>query len=165
VLKKRIQELERLLGMNSKNSSKPPSSDPPGVPIVQTKHRRKKRGARKGHQPYLRQLLPPEKVTHRIELRPEVCPCGGTHFGECDEEPLRHQIVDIPPIVPEVTEYLQHICRCKDCGELVYAPLSDEVRRKDFGPGTLALVAILTGMLNTSKRKALAMMNEVFWYR
>ena len=50
-LKKRIQELERLLGMNSKNSSKPPSSDPPGVPIVQPKHRRKKRGARKGHQP------------------------------------------------------------------------------------------------------------------
>ena len=162
VLKKRIQELERLLGMNSKNSSKPPSSDPPGVPIVQPKHRRKKRGARKGHQPYLRQLLPPEKVTHRIELRPQVCPCGGTHFEECDQEPLRHQIVDIPPIIPEVTEYLQHICRCKDCGELVYAPLSDEVRRKDFGPGTLALVAILTGMLNTSKRKALAMMNEVF---
>ena len=26
-LKKRIEELERLLGMNSKNSSKPPSSD------------------------------------------------------------------------------------------------------------------------------------------
>jgi len=27
-LKKRIEELQRLLGMNSKNSSKPPSSDP-----------------------------------------------------------------------------------------------------------------------------------------
>ncbi len=27
-LEKRIEELERLLGMNSRNSSKPPSSDP-----------------------------------------------------------------------------------------------------------------------------------------
>jgi len=30
-LEKRIEELELLLGMNYKNSSKPPSSDPPGV--------------------------------------------------------------------------------------------------------------------------------------
>ena len=161
-LEKRIEELERLLGMNSKNSSKPPSSDPPGISGVSPKQRRKKHGARKGHQPHLRELFPPEKVTHHIELKPEVCPCGGTHFEESNEEPLRHQIVDIPPVVPEVTEYLQHVYRCKDCGELVYAPLPDELRRKHFGPGVLALVATLTGMLNTSKRKALAMMNEVF---
>ena len=161
-LEKRIEELERLLGMNSSNSSKPPSSDPPGVFIVQPKHRRKKRGAKKGHQPHLRELLPPEKVTRRIELKPEVCPCGGTHFEECDEEPLRHQIIDVPPIVPEVIEYIQHVYRCKDCGELVYASLPDKVCRRHFGPGVLALVAILTGVLNTSKRKALAMLNEVF---
>ena len=89
-LKKRIEELERLLGMNSKNSSKPPSSNPPGIFAVLPKRRRKKHGAKNGHQPHLRQLLPPEKVTHRIELKPQVCPCGGTHFEECDEEPMRH---------------------------------------------------------------------------
>jgi len=72
----------------------------------------------------------------------------------------RHQILDIPPIEPEVTEYVQHIYRCKDCGELAYQPLPDEVKRKRFGPGILALVAVLTGMLNTSKRKALAMINR-----
>jgi len=161
-LKKRIEELERLLGMNSKNSSKPPSSDPPGISAVSPKQRRKKRGAKKGHQPHLTELLPPEKVTYRIELDPEVCPCGGTDFEKTSEEPLRHQIIDIPPIEPEVTEYIQRIYRCKDCGEFVYQPLPDEIKRKHFGPGTLALVAILTGVLNTSKRKALAMMNEVF---
>jgi len=161
-LKKRIEELERLLGMNSKNSSKPPSCDPPGISTVLPKQRRKKRGAKNGHQPHLRELLPPEKVTRRIELEPQVCPCGGTAFEKTDEEPLRHQMVDIPPIEPEVIEYIQHIRRCKDCGELVYQPLPDEVKRKHFGPGVLALVAVLTGMLNTSKRKALAMINEVF---
>jgi len=161
-LKKRVAELERLLGMNSKNSSKPPSSDQPGISAVLPKRRRKKRGAKKGHQPHLRELLPPEKVTERIELKPQVCPCGGKNFERTNEEPSRHQIVDIPPIEPEVIEYIQHIYRCKDCGQLVYQPLPDEVKRKHFGPGVLALVAVLTGMLNTSKRKALAMINEVF---
>jgi len=67
-------------------------------------------------------------------------------------------VVDVPPIEPEVTEYIQYIYRYKDCGQLIYQPLPDEVKRKHFGPGILALVAIITGMLNTSKRKALAMM-------
>jgi len=53
-LKKRIEELEQLLGINSKNSSKPPSSDLFGMSVVLPKRRRKKRGARKGHEPHLR---------------------------------------------------------------------------------------------------------------
>jgi transposase len=161
-LKKRVEELERLLGMNSKNSSKPPSSDPPQMSAVLPRRRHKKRGAKNGHQPFMRELLPPETVKHRIELNPQVCPCGSTSFEKTNEEPFRHQIVDIPPIEPEVIEYIQPIYRCKDCGEFVYQPLPDEVKRKHFGPGVLALVAVLTGMLNTSKRKALAMINEVF---
>ncbi|MCH7556855.1 MAG: IS66 family transposase [Planctomycetes bacterium] len=161
-LKKRIEELERLLGINSKNSSKPPSSDPLGMSVTLPKRRRKKRGARKGHQPHLRELLSQEFVNKHFHLKPEMCTCGSTNLEETSEEPLRHQVVDIPPIKPEVTEYVQHISRCKDCGELVYRPLPDDIRRRHFGAGVLAMVAILTGRLNTSKRKALAMMNEVF---
>jgi len=161
-LKKRIEELERLLGMNSRNSSKPPSSDPPGMSVVLPKRRRKKRGARNGHQPHLRELLPQELVKKHFHLKPEVCTCGSTNLEKTSEEPLRHQIVDIPPIEPQVTEYVQYIYRCKDCGELIYQPLPDEVKRKHFGSGTLSIVGILTGVLNTSKRKALALMNEVF---
>jgi transposase len=164
-LDKHIEALERRLGMNSKNSSKPPSSDPPGTAVVLPRRRRQQRGARKGHPPYLRALLPPETVKQRIELKPEVCPCGGVHLEKTEAEPLRHQIVDIPPIVPEVTEYLQHFYRCRDCGALVYQPLPEEIKRRYFGPGLLAVVAVLTGMLNTSKRKALAVINELFAVR
>ena len=161
-LRKRIEELERLLGINSQNSSMPPSSDGPTTLPQPTKRRRKKRGAKKGHEPHLRELLPQEKVTNPIELEPTECTCGSTNLESCDQEPLRHQIIDIPPIVPEVTEYRQHICQCQDCGEFVYAPLPDEVKRTHFDQGVLAVVAILTGVLNTSKRKALVVMNEVF---
>lgn len=162
MLGKRIEELERRLGMNSQNSSKPPSSDPPGTVKVLPRLLRRKRGARKGHPPHLRALLPPEMVKRHIELCAEVCPCGSSRLEKTTEEPLRHQIVDIPPITPEVTEYLQPVYRCKDCGELVYQPLPTEIRRRHFGPGLLAMVGILTGSLNTSKRKALALINEVF---
>jgi len=161
-LEKRIEELERLLGMNSKNSSKPPSSDPPGTPAAPPKQRRKKRGARNGHQPHLRSLLPQEFVKKHIHLKPEVCTCGSTTLKDTDQPPLRHQIVDIPPMKPDVIEYVQHVCQCDDCGAFIYRPLPDDVKRNHFGPGVLAVVAVLTGMLNTSKRKALAMMNEVF---
>ena len=161
-MEKHIEHLERRLGMNSQNSSKPPSSDPPATAVLLLQRRRKKRGARKGHPPHLRALLPPENVTQRIELFPEVCLCGSARLEETAEEPQRHQIVDIPPIEPEVTEYIQLIYRCKDCGALVYQPLSEQIKRRYFGPGVLALVGILTGSLNTSKRKALAVINEVF---
>jgi transposase len=162
-LKKRIEELERRLGINSQNSSKPPSSDPPGTAIVLPPVcRHKKRGARKGHPPFMRTLLPPQLVTKRIEISPQVCPCGSARLQETTEEPRRHQIVDIPPIQPQVTEYIQPVYRCKDCGALVYQPLPDTIKRRYFGPGLLALVGILTGSLNTSKRKALALINEVF---
>lgn len=161
-LEKRIEELERLLGMNSKNSSKPPSSDPLGMSAVLSKRRRKKRGARKGHEPHLRKLLPQKFVKKHFHLKPEMCTCGCKNLEETNEEPQRHQIVDIPKILPFVIEYVQHISRCKDCGALVYMPLSDDIKRQHFGAGVLAMVAILTGRLNTSKRKALTMMNEVF---
>jgi transposase len=161
-LKKRIEELERLLGMNSTNSSKPPSSDPPGMPAELPRRRRKKRGARNSHEPHLRELLPEKFVKERIHLKPDVCTCGSTNLKDTDEEPLRHQLVDIPPIEPQVTEYVQHICQCLDCGAFIYQSLPDEVKRQYFGPGVLSIVGILTGEINTSKRKALAMMNEVF---
>lgn len=162
-MEKHIENLERRLGMNSQNSSKPPSSDPPGTAIIlPPPHRHKKRGARKGHPPFMRVLLPSQLVTRRIELCPQGCPCGCARLEKTEQEPLRHQIVDIPPIIPQVTEYIQPVYRCKDCGALVYQPLPDTIKRRYFGPGLLAMVGILTGSLNTSKRKALALINEVF---
>jgi transposase len=161
-LKTYIAELERRLGMNSQNSSKPPSSDPPGRATPSPQRRRKKRGARKGHEPHLKTFLPEAMVQRFFPLKPDVCICGSTNLEDTNEPPLRHQVIDIPPIKPLVWEYQQHLCRCRDCGALVYARLPDAIKRRHFGPGVLAIVGVLTGMLNTSKRKAAAMLNEVF---
>ena len=165
-LRKRLDELERLLKQNSRNSSKPPSSDfganAKTSKKKETKTRTRKQGGQKGHKPNLRQLLPPEAVTKIITLVPEQCTCGCTDLKECDEAPLRFQTIDIPPIKPVVMEYVQKMRECERCGEIVYQPLSDTIKRNVFGPGVLAVVGIMTGMLNTSKRKALEVINEVF---
>lgn len=165
-LKKRIQELERLVGMNSRNSSKPPSSDfghnSKAATGSKKKGRPKRQGAQKGHEPHLRELLPSEAVTKSVDLLPENCTCGCNDLQACDEAPLRFQTIDIPPIKPQVIEYVQHMRQCTQCGEIVYRPLPDDIKRNVFGSGVLAVVGILTGMLNTSKRKALEVINEVF---
>ena len=165
-LRKRIEELERLIKQNSRNSSKPPSSDfgrnsKPNKP-TKKKTRRRKQGAQQGHKANLKQLVPKEHVTTIKDLIPEQCTCGCTDLETCEEPALRIQTFDLPPIVPLIIEYVQHFRRCKDCGEIVYQPLSDQIKRHIFGPGVLAIVGVLTGMLNASKRKALEVINEVF---
>jgi len=73
LLEKRNQELERRLGINSQNSSKPPSSDGPEVPKPQKRGNvRRKRGAKKGHQPHIRKMYPPEEVTKFVPHEPHA---------------------------------------------------------------------------------------------
>jgi len=108
-------------------------------------------------------MLPPEQINQIIELEPAYCPdCGGKRFLDSGEEPIRDQFIDLPPVAITVIEYLRHIRICANCKCRVYAALPDDAPKHTFGPGVVALVGILTGVLNTSKRKALMMVNEVF---
>ncbi|MFE8599194.1 IS66 family transposase [Archangium violaceum] len=83
VLTRRVAELEAQLRKNSTNSSKPPSSDSPGVrrtPRVPTGRRP---GGQPGHELHKRELLPPEQVDRFIDVpAPERCTsCDGKLEG------------------------------------------------------------------------------------
>lgn len=112
-LEARVRELEEQLGRNSSNSGKPPSSDSPKDrkqrPSRGRKRSGRKRGGQPGHKGHKRELLPPEKVTTFVECRPQTCSCCGEQLPELgpNVEVRRHQVVELPPIVPEVTEYQQ----------------------------------------------------------
>lgn len=94
----RIAALEARLGMNSRNSSRPPSSDPPSAPPRKKRPSGRKRGGQPGHKGRTRSLLPPEEVDEVIEVRPEKCErCGEALSGE-DPSPSRRQVVDVPPV-------------------------------------------------------------------
>src|SRR5437764_13186803 len=112
-LEQRVAALEARLGTNSTNSSVPPSANPLGSPkpVVKKKSRRRP-GGQPGHPPHLKQLLPPERVKETILLVPRHCQrCHArlpAQAGAHDPPPTRHQIIELPPVVAEVTEYQGH---------------------------------------------------------
>jgi transposase len=70
-----VEELAQRLGSNSRNSSQPPSADPPQTTI---RPRRKPSGRRPGGQPghegQSRALVPVEEVDVVIPVKPIQCP-------------------------------------------------------------------------------------------
>ncbi len=42
-------------------------------------------------------------------------------------DPFRHQVIEIPPVVAEVVEYLLHALKCRRCGEITAADLPEDV--------------------------------------
>jgi len=91
-LKGEVAQLKARLNQNSSNSSKPPSSDPPSVKRAPPKHPAgKKRGGQRGHKRHQRDLVPPEKISASLDIKPEACRgCGAVLLGD-DPEPLRQR--------------------------------------------------------------------------
>jgi transposase len=153
VLTRRVAELEARLRRNSTNSSKPPSSDPPGVRRIPRVPTGRRPGGQPGHELHTRELLPPEQVNRFIDVpAPERCSsCDGKLEGG-QRQVLRHQIVEIPPLNPLVTELRCHALECAHCGTLNKALLAPEVAGHVFGERLSAMVCLLVGKYRLSKR-------------
>ena len=127
-LRQRLEELERRLGLDSSNSSKPPSSDGPSKPPVaqRTRSLRGRSGKRSGGQPGHRgETLCRTDTPDRIEdhLPASCCGCGAP-LAAADRlgEPIRRQVFDLPEPRPlEVTEHRAHACLCGACGRVTRA--------------------------------------------
>lgn len=155
-----IARLREQVGKNSRNSSKPPSSDPPGAPTApQPKGSKKKRGGQKGHIRHSRERLPADRVVHCV---PEACAhCEHLLEGR-DPDPEWHQVVEVPVVLRDVTEYQLHCLTCPSCREQSVGALPQDVTSSGFGPRLHGLVALLTGRYRQSKRLASEILAEVF---
>ncbi|MDC0714210.1 IS66 family transposase [Stigmatella sp. ncwal1] len=167
-LEERIRELEHQneelhaqLAQNSTNSSRPPSTDPPGTQrSVKREVTGKPPGGQPGHEKHERALLPVEQVSQVVEVVPERCEgCGHPLEGE-DGEAERHQLVEIEPIVARVTEYRCHRLHCSRCGRSTQAPLPPEAQQV-FGERLSALVCLLRGQYHLSERQAQQLLGDV----
>lgn len=141
----RVAELERRLGLNSRNSSKPPSSDGLGKPVPRSLRGRS--GRRAGGQPgsagtTLRQVANPDEV---VEHRPRRCGgCRASLVGASVTSVAARQVFDVPPLRVRVTEHRMVTCRCAGCGRSTMAVAPVGVGAPvQYGPGVAAIVVYL----------------------
>lgn len=160
----RIEELERQVNQNSRNSHKPPSSDGPGTfrrGQLPAREKGRKRGGQTGHEGHHRGLLPSEEVDERVEVRPSTCEHCGADLVGSDPAPERQQKVEIPPIQPHVTEYRLHALKCGCCGEVTRGRLPEGVPAGCFMPRLLAVIALLSGAYRLSKRQIQDLLSDL----
>ncbi|MBA3489514.1 MAG: IS66 family transposase [Longispora sp.] len=159
LLEAEIAELKRQLGLNSRNSSKPPSSDGLAKPAPKSLRGRsgKKPGGQPGHSgAALMQVADPDE---RLRHEPEACSGCGGDLGDAPEVGIqRRQVFDLPPITVQVTEHqlIERRCSCgiTTCGtapEGVNAPTQ-------YGPQITAIILYLyVGQFLSKKRTATAL--------
>ncbi len=141
----RIEELERRLGKDSHNSSKPPSSD--GF-RRKTREKRKKSEKRPGGQPghpgqTLDQRETPDRV---IQHRPLTCENGQHDLQDvAGEVKERRQIHDLPELRLEVEEHQAVEVCCPACHARLRGQFPPNVRAAaQYGPQVRALAIYLS---------------------
>jgi transposase len=152
-----VRDLQARLGLNSRNSSLPPSANPLGTPPQPKKKKSKRRrGGQPGHPPHLKELLPPERVDEVQPFLPRHCEhCSATlptQPGPDDPPPTRFQTIELPPVVTVVTEYQGHARTCPECGEVTRAVIPREILDHSVGPRLTATLSYFSGCHGVSKR-------------
>jgi transposase len=157
-------ELKRRLGMDSTNSSKPPSSDSPFTKPAPKSLRGKsgrKPGGQPGHRGQTLQLVddPDEVIVHE----PAACGgCGEGLAGAAAAGVIRRQVFDLPPIRVRVTEHRLVTRRC-GCGAETCADAPVNVAgRVQYGPRVAAIVLYLHSGQFLSKGRAAQAVSELF---
>jgi transposase len=165
-LRARVQELEARLGQNSTNSSRPPSTDPPDAPARPPQPPSgRPRGAQPGHPAHQRALVPAEQVDQILDHWPTTCQRCAAALAPAPvqplDEPLRHQVMELPPVQATITEHRLHVLRCAGCGETTRAVLPPTVPGGAFGPRLQATVAVLSGRYRLSRRAVAEVCTDV----
>jgi transposase len=169
ILKARLAELERQLGLNSSNSGKPPSSDglkkPPSTARTSSLRSKtgKKPGGQKGHTGH---TLKPVEQPDRVENHyPQACEnCGGAPNAEKSVSCQKRQVIDLPePPKPVVTEHRAHSCPCDICGTCTQAEFPEGVTAPvQYGPRVTALAVYLQSCQFIPEDRLAEMMKDVF---
>jgi transposase len=162
-LKATVEALTQRLGRSSRNSSQPPSADPPQARIRSHREPSGRRpGGQPGHEGQTRALVPVEAVDVLIPVKPMQCPRCQHPLHGADPQPQRHQVAELPPVKPVITEYQLHRLVCPACGEATRAELPLGVPRGEFGPRVQAITALCTGAYHLSKRTTQCVMEDLF---
>jgi len=136
LLAARIKELEDKLAKNSRNSSKPPSSDGYDKPAPKSQRKKSgnKPGGQKGHEGS--RLAPVAEPDNVEEIEIENCEKCGKSLAEAEVlETESRQEFDITEPEKKVTEYRAKTKRCSHCGHINKAKFPDHITQEtQYGP-------------------------------
>lgn len=160
----RIEHLESWLAQNSRNSSKPPSSD--GYNKPQPKSRRTKSGRPSGGQPghkgtTLKAVEHPDE-TEILAL--QSCPrCGHSLIKQTVTGHVRRQVFDIPRPTLHVKEYCAEIKDCPCCKAAIKAEFPASVPQAvQYGPCLKASVVYLSHYQLLPYQRLQALLQDLF---
>jgi transposase len=158
-----IQRLEARLRLNSQNSSQPPSQDGPRRPLKREKKRSGRRpGGQPGHPGKTRDRLPPERVDQVQDCDPTACArCGDALQDRPRLEGFIRQVIEAPVVRALVSEFHLWKKRCARCGGFTWGQLPPGTPAGAFGPRLQALIALLTGMFELSRRDVVEVLRTV----
>ena len=163
MLVERLEKLERLLGMNSGNSSRPPSTDGPGVTPPKTKAKSsKKRGGQAGLVKRVRPLIPTDQCDSVKHYKPSACADCGTKLSGTDSSPARHQVTELPTVKPIVTEHQIHSLECPHCGKIGRGQMPLHVPAGSFGPTVVSTITMLSSLGRLSQRMMAQLLRDLF---
>lgn len=127
-LEERVRSLERQLNKNSRNSSKPPSTDRISKPKSLRGKSDRPAGGQLGHAGHTLHRVddPDHTILHQVH----VCSTCGTYLENVPPTDWeRRQVFDLPPQKIEVTEHQAEMKICPGCGRLNEATFPEDVRQ------------------------------------
>lgn len=132
-LQQEIQRLRVSSLLDSKTSSKPPSSDllkkselKKSQSELDADSPKRKPGGQPGHEGKTRKGF--GRVDRYLVLRPQVCAsCGQTAFQTEPVKVERQQVAQLVERPIEIVEYHRHSCQCQHCGTIQSADIAKEI--------------------------------------
>lgn len=125
-----------------------------------TKGKRNKVGAPKGHKGISRKIPRPEEITHEVVLTTDTCPHCGGHVEEPENGDVRF-VYDIPLPIPIVKRVITKRPYCHKCGIRITPRSKDHFPGKSWG-NNLAITASTWRMLGLTRGKIKFMLNQIY---
>ena len=141
----------------SRTSSKPPATD-----HKERREQSKPGGAKPGHEGHSRAISDdPDAV---VEHRPDRCSCcGGDLHGELSTEVVSvSERIDLPAVMPVVTQHRRLAVHCPTCGARVVALVPEAARGTPFGPRLHAVATYLKTFQALSYERLQAALSDLF---
>jgi len=161
-LTERVAELEARLNMNSRNSSKPPSSDGLSRPSAPRGETSRPPGGKRGHKGGT--LMTVEDPDWIVTHAPHSClACGRSLDGVKPSGNDARQVFDVPITSLEVTEHQRQTKRCPSCGCENRGEFPEGVgSRTQYGPNLRAFLSYLTVYQLIPLKRACELVSDLF---